>query len=138
VSQSIPPYEISRQTSIAGISIAGIGLDFENIAGTLGVKPTKTHRTGDFDKFGKEYSHDVWTVESPLDPTDIPNAHLEWFGKLLAPHRQWVRSLTGRATIKIYCEIRSRTDQCGFEVAPEVLSMFVELQIPLDGSVSME
>jgi hypothetical protein len=131
-------HETSRQTSVVRLSIAGIELDFHDIALTLGVSPTKTFRLGDSNETGSPCDHDEWIVESPLSPYETVNTHLEWLVSLLKPRVAWiVRSVSEGMTIRVYCDINCETDQCGFEIAPQVLNLLAELAIPLVGGISL-
>jgi Domain of unknown function (DUF4279) len=128
-----PAYEVSRLTSKVHFSLSGEHLDLSKISTTLGVEPTTSYGAGDFGESGERHSQALWLLESPLPTREAPESHLDWLRQVLAPHYDFIKSLMGSADVQLYCDIRSETDQCGFDISPKVLSMFVELGVPLEG-----
>lgn len=132
-----PAYEVSRLTSRVYFSLSGDNLDLSEVSATLGMEPTSSRRTWDVGESGEPHSQALWLLESPLPTDEDLESHLDWLQRVLSPHYDFIRSLMGSAEARLYCDIRSETDQCGFDVSPEVLTMFVELGVPLEGTVHL-
>jgi hypothetical protein len=125
----------NRPRSGATLRVMGKELDFESISRTLGVAPTHTHRLGDPAPIAETYAHDMWALDSPLDPKEPLEAHLKWLQNMLSPHYDFLKSLRGKAKVDFYCQYSCYSDQGGLIVRPEILRMFVELDVPFDISI---
>jgi hypothetical protein len=115
--------------------VAGIGLDIEGISRTLKLEPSHTHRAGEPNMIGKLFPHDMWRLETSLSEVDSLDAHLKWLQERLNPYYDFIQSLKTNAEISIYCGINCDSDQCGFSLTPEALSIFTELGIKMEVTV---
>ncbi len=79
----------------------------------------------------------AWVLESPLSLETAIESHLRWVQQAITPYRDFLGRLAAKGYLRVHCDIHSETDQCGFEISPDLLSTFVELGIPLEGRVHL-
>lgn len=127
--------EVAGQDSSVSFIVYGTRLELDGITRNLGLSPLRTHRVGDLDILGKPYLQDMWLLDSPLEESADLNAHLMWLGQQLEPHYEYIRSLKTSAELRIYCAYHSDSDQSGFSISPEALSIFTKLGIPMEVSI---
>ena|ERR1700677_1361888 len=116
--------------SFVSLGIFGRELDFEHITKGLGVQPTKTMRSS---SGGRQ--KDLWSLSSPISRTEPVNSHLRWIRQTVHPHFGFLRSLTKKAEVRIYCGLNCRGPKCQWSFWPDEMRMFVDLGIPLEVTV---
>jgi hypothetical protein len=126
---------IDQEKAPVAFIIAGIGLDIEGISRILNITPTHTHRVGELNVIGKPFPHDMWQLGTPLSGAESLDTHLRWLGDNLNPHYEFIRSLKANAEIYVYCGVNCDSDQCGFGLTSEALSIFTELGIKMEVTV---
>ena len=120
----------------ATLRIFGIIKDISEIARTLNIDPTHVHRNGDIRSAGaKAYEHDMWSLTAPVPREEPLERHLLWLKEHLSPHRAYIRNLADSCTVDIFCGYRTDSDQGGFELSPDALSVFSDLGIRMCVSV---
>jgi hypothetical protein len=112
-------------------TIAGLDLNIDEISRNLGVDPTHSHRIGEIGMLGKSYPHNMWQLDSPLTAAE-PDEHLKWLDHKLRPNYDFIRSLKDHAQVYVYCGFNCESDQCGFSLSPQALTLLTELGIPLE------
>ncbi len=118
----------------AGIRIMGQGLELKEISKKLGLRPSHTHRAGEFDKFGAPYPKDMWLLESPLGKRKHLDAHLKWLVQQLKPSLSYLKTLKRKYRIDVFCAYTGNGDG-GLSLSPTALSIFTELGIKLELSI---
>lgn len=82
----------------AGLRIAGLGSEHDNITARTGIAPSYTHRKGDpFGRAGNFRKEDMWILNSPLGERASLDEHLDWLWRRIEPHKEYFRELTARA-----------------------------------------
>ena len=121
----------------ATLRIYGHISDLDAVSRELQITPTHTHRRGDARRIGaRPYSQDMWSYEVPEDATKPLSAHLRLLRARLIGKLACLKSYRENgATVDIFCGYRTNCDHAGFEVEPDALQIFVELEIPLNVSV---
>lgn len=115
--------------------ITGVGLGLDGISVRLNTEPTHSHRVGEVHILAKPYDHDMWMLNSPLSETEPLDAHLKWFIEKLKPYYEFIQALKENARIYFYCGVNCQSDQCGFTLTSEALSIFTELGISMEVTV---
>ena len=125
---------MSKPYSSASLRIMAEGLALDKISEELGIAPSHTHRTGEFDKFGKAYREDMWTLNSPCGKSKPLGVHLRWLARQLKPGFPYLKTLKSKARIDVFCGYTSIGDG-GLSLSPSALSIFCELGINLELSI---
>jgi len=115
----------------AAFRVVGTGLDLAGISSALGTSPSHVHREGEQGPLGQAFPLDMWSLESPLPPTESLDAHVKWLKDALLPHRAFISSLQKQATLDIYCNAMLFREQSSLEFSPDALRLFTELNVPL-------
>jgi hypothetical protein len=105
------------------------------ITNALNLQPTYIHRKGERSALSTPYEHDMWSLTAPLGSEEALEKHLAWLKEKLIPHKNYIQKLTETCTVDIFCGYRTDSDQGGFELSPHVLSLFVDLGIPMCVSI---
>ena len=128
--------EPNRFAYSATLRIFADTLDFEQIARTIGIEPTRVHRKGERQgPRSPPYKHDMWMLSAEL-PEERPLAeHIEALWALIHDHAACLRELKRVATVNVFLGYRSNVDTAGVEVPHTSLEMFVRLEIPFSLSV---
>ena len=127
--------ESSEPRCYVAFSVFGTGLDLDYISRSLGLSPSESHVAGDADRSGRPYPRDRWGLNSPLTPTETLDAHLNWLRQRLQPHSEYLRSLVGKAELRVYIGFTFRCEQNGFSISPENLKFFTELNLPIEVTI---
>jgi len=127
--------ESSEPRCHVGFSVFGTGLNLDHISRSLGLSPSESHLAGDPDRSGRPYLRDRWGLKSPLTPTETLDAHLNWLRQRLQPHSEYLRSLAGKAELRVYVGFTFRCEENGFSVSPENLKFFTDLNIPMEVTI---
>src|SRR4051794_9361166 len=96
------------------------------------MEPTHIHRTGEPNMIGQPFPHDMWQLETELDEDESLDAHLKWLTAKLEPHYDYLCSLKSVAEVYVYCGVNCDSDQCGFSLSSEALTMFTAMGIRLE------
>jgi hypothetical protein len=132
MSESVNNVRLSSESK-ASFRVLGHQLDLEGLSRSLAISPTRTHREGDPDILKQPFSHDMWTLESPLTRDHEIEEHLRWLHNKLRPHLDHLKSLREKADLSVLCNYRCYdTDQGGFTLSPEALSMSCELGVRME------
>ncbi len=115
-------------------SIFGASLDSRAISEVLKLQPFHAHSAGDRYLQGA-YPTDAWSIKSLLEKTEPLDAHLRWLREKLEPHSEYLRSLAGKAELRVYIGFTFRCEQNGFSVSPENLRFFTELNIAMEVTI---
>lgn len=106
------------------------------ITNTLSLQPTHVHRKGEKRSACAEpYEHDMWMLTASLPREEPLEKHLLWLKEQLSPHREYLRNLARSYTVDIFCGYRTDSDQGGFDVSADALSLFTDLGIRLCVSI---
>jgi hypothetical protein len=120
----------------ASFRIFGVIENLSEITETLHIRPTHVHRKGDVRSArAKPYEHDMWSLTAPLQPEEPLEKHLLWLKEKLSPHRAYIRKLTESCTVDIFCGYTAYSDQSGFDLSPDALSIFSDLGIRMCVSI---
>ena len=124
-----------RAHSGAALRIQGTGLNMEGLRRALGREPTHAHRKGEPAPLKQAYELDMWLLDSPLERIDPLQAHLIWLYEALTPCQDFLRTIRGKSKIDIYCYQTCYTEQASITLSPKALTLFTELEIPLEVSL---
>lgn len=106
------------------------------ITNALKLKPTHVHRKGDVrSPRAAPYEQDMWSLDAPLPREEPLEKHLLWLKDKLTPHKDYIRKMSQFYTVNVFCGYRTDSDQGGFDLSPDVLSMFTDLGIPMCVSI---
>jgi len=127
----------SRPRSKVAFTVQGKDLDLDKISQTLGLKASQVHKLGDpiSKASNRQYEHDMWSLDSPLDRLEPMDKHLKWLAEHLKPHHDFIQSLKGQAEVYVYCGYTFHDFESGFSLSPEGLSIFTDLGIPMEASL---
>ena len=103
-----------------------------------GLCPSHVHSKGDIAnaKSGRVWKNDIWMLDSPLPEEDELTKHILWLKDMLEPHMKYILELKKRGVdIDIFCGYRSDCDNAGFNIMPNALKLFIDLDIPVEFSV---
>lgn len=110
--------------------------NLSEITDTLNLNPTHVHRKGDVrSALAAPYEADMWSLDAPLPREEPLEKHLLWLKEKLTPHKDYIRKLSQSYTVDVFCGYRTDSDQGGFDLSPEVLSLFSDLGIRMCVSV---
>jgi hypothetical protein len=123
---------VHQTVASVALIIAGTGLNLERVSEELQMEPTHVHRVGDPNMLGQPFPHDMWQLETEVNEDESLDTHLRWLTAKLKPHYNYLRSLKTLAEVYVYCGVNCDTDQCGFSLSSEALTMFTELSISLE------
>jgi Domain of unknown function (DUF4279) len=126
---------IHQKVASVALIIAGTGLDLERVSEELQVEPTHVHRIGERNMIGQPFPHDMWQLETEVDENESLDTHLRYLTAKLKPHYPYLCSLKALADVYVYCGVNCDSDQCGFSLSSEALTMFTELGISLEITV---
>lgn len=132
-----PMYPKCKLDVAVSLWIAGRAPEIEAIARTMGAIAAPVEVEEGASRAGASSPGGLWVLRSPLPAREPLDEHLAWMLRAVSPHRGLIVSLSGHAKLSIHCELRSTSDQCGFDIAPEILRGLVSLAIPLSGSLSL-
>jgi hypothetical protein len=120
----------------ASFRIFGAIEDLAKITTTLGLQPTNTHKKG-YQRSPKAqpYEHDMWNLTAPLDPLEPLEKHLLWLSERLLPHHDYIRKLSDTCVVDIFCGYTAESDESGFDLSPNALSVFSDLRIRMCVSI---
>ena len=77
----------------------------------------------------------MWSYSVDLPESELPEKHISALWSKLKPHKEYLLELKKTLSIDVFMGYRSNHDWAGFEVPPESLEMFTELQIPFGVSI---
>jgi hypothetical protein len=72
----------------------------------------------------------MWSLDSEPGQQASLDEHLRWLHQTPSPHYDFLRSMKDVAVVDIFLSYLSDEDQAGFEISPEALKIFFELEIP--------
>jgi uncharacterized protein DUF4279 len=119
-------------TAGAAFRIYGIGLDIDSVTRELGVSPDHKHRQGELDRGGKPYTHDMWSLASPLRRSRDLQVHLTWLAERILPHHRYISNLQERFKVDMYCWKNCYTEQSSLVLSASALRTFTQLNINLE------
>lgn len=132
------PSNVHRPKDFAAGAVfrtCGTKLDFARITQELGIAPTHAHKLGEFNQLNEAYETDMWSVSSPLNPSEKLELHIDWLRQLLLPRKQFILSLKNEFNVDIYCFKTCYTEQASLTLSSRALELFVELGIELGVSL---
>jgi hypothetical protein len=109
--------------------------DPDAITRKLGVSPTRRHRWGERYESGLEPYGDMWAYTPPVPANHPLEEHLLALGQVIRKHGRYLRKLKRFLTVNVFCEYRSNCPQSGFQLSPQALEIFAQLQLPFGISV---
>jgi hypothetical protein len=120
----------------ASFRIFGTIEDLSEITRALWLKPTDTHKKGDLRSSTAEpYEHDMWSLTAPVPPEEPLEKHLIWLEEQLSPRKDYIRKLTNSCNVDIFCAYTAESDQGGFDLSNNTLSVFTDLGIKMCVSI---
>lgn len=120
----------------ATLRIFGTIESLAEITNTLGLQPTDIHRKGEKRSArAQPYEHDMWRLRAPLPREEPLEKHLLWLKEMLSPQREYLRQLAQSYTVDVFCGYLTDSDQGGFDLSPDALSLFSDLGIRMCVSI---
>ncbi len=119
----------------ASMRMFGEHLDFDHITRSLGIQPSSTHRAGETGLGGQAFTHDLWSIEAPLEWSETLDKHLLSLSQMLEPHYVFLRTLKRQAQLRSFCGIISEGRDCAFRLSPHGLRIFTHLDIKMELSL---
>lgn len=120
----------------ASLRISGDIKSIEEITDIVGVQPTHTHRKGEKrSNLAKPNKHDMWCFEPHIDENEKLTKHLCALWAAIGQNAHRIKKLKDKYNVDIFCGYRSNCDHAGFELTPQSLTIFQELEIPFNVSV---
>ena len=118
----------------------GAGHLHAEIESRTGLIPTRSHRKGEANprrpRTMPVWKDDLWCLESPLDEDASLDSHLLWLSETLEPHTEILRELADAGHfVNIFCGYRSDSDQGGFSLSPEALSIISKVPVSVTFSI---
>ena len=120
----------------ASLRIMGEIEDFDAISHAMGLKPTHVHRRGErlFEN-SEPFQCDAWMYTVPVGEEQPLDEHIRSLWSQIRSHREYLLQLKKKMKVDIFLGYRSNCDHAGFEVSPQSLEMFIELDVPFGVSV---
>jgi len=119
----------------AAFRIYGIGLDLDRTTRELGLRPDHQHKKGEPDPGKRAYSHDMWSLSSPLGKNQELELHLIWLAERLLSCRAYILSLEKKFKVDIYCWKNCYREQSSLVLSSKALRIFTELGLNLEVSL---
>ncbi len=123
----------------AALRIFGQHLDLERITKGLAVEPEHTHRKGDRSApTSQAYATDTWQIKAKVPKDKELKHHLAWIARKLSSKTFFIRQLSKKHRVDLYCSYHSNLDQGMFEIPPEVLTWCGKAGISLRVSILVQ
>ena len=133
--RSNPGYQVYQAT----LRVFGNKLDLKAITRRLGVKPDHAHKKGERRlPTVRPFRHDSWQLTARVSDTRPLKAHLRWLAKRLAKKTSFLRGLSAKYEVDVYCRYHSNYDRGSLEMPPEVLKWCANMGVPIRVSILVQ
>jgi hypothetical protein len=121
----------------------GENLDFKEMKNNFKFEPTYLHLKGEpinsKYKYGsKEYEEDSWLYEVEFNETQNINDVMFDFINIVIEHKDYLKKLSEKNYVRLWCDIYSDYAQLGFSFFPETCQRINELGIGIDIQIYSE
>jgi hypothetical protein len=114
-------------------SIIATRLDFEEISSALNQEPAEIRGAGSQTSAAlKPQEDDVWTIASPLDPSEPVEEHLRWLHTRLEPRAKYLAELSRSASLRVYIGLTLSAEQNGFRISQEFVRFIASINAFVD------